>query len=152
MVEKWLWKKERTQTLQFWSNFNFPVSPRSWPKSKNYILLQKNFQPLSYPNISKSRLYLLSSFIERYDYLLPYLGYFWQDTGRDQESKSQNQNLTYLIPPTWFLVNFLKKNFGSSTFQFCGYRSQRTFQKNFNLDFQVWLLFLVPHVHLWKNK
>ena len=40
---------------------------------------QDNLQPLSYPNMSKSRLYLLPSFRERYGYFLHYLCYFWQE-------------------------------------------------------------------------
>ena len=43
------------------------------------------------------------------------------------------------------------KSFSSNIFQFCGYRSQRTFQKNFNLDFQFWLGFLVPLLHFLKT-
>ena len=53
------------------------------------------------------------------------------------KSKGQNQNLTNSFSSTRFLVNFLQKNFGSNIFQFCGYISQRTFQKNFNPDFQL---------------
>ena len=34
---------------------------------------------------------------------------------------------------------------------FRGYRSQRMFQKNYNPDFQLWLLFLVPRLHFWKK-
>ena len=44
-----------------------------------------------------------------------------------------------------------KKNFDSDIFWFRGYRSQRTFQKSFNPDSQVWLLFLVPRLRFWKQ-
>ena len=44
------------------------------------------------------------------------------------------------------------KKFGSNIFQFCDCRSQRTFQKNFNLDFQIWLVFLVPFLHFLKTQ
>ena len=37
--------------------------------------------------------------------------YFWQETERFHKSKGQNQNLTYPISPTQFLVNFLQNNF-----------------------------------------
>ena len=47
------------------------------------------------------------SFPEKYDYLMRYLDYFWQETGRGHKSKDQNQSLTYPISPTRFLVNFL---------------------------------------------
>ena len=43
-------------------------------------------------------------------------------------SKSQNQNLTYPISSTQFLVNFLLKFFFSNTLLFCGYRSQSIFE------------------------
>ena len=36
-------------------------------------------------------------------------------------------------------------------FYFYGYSSQRTFQKNFNQDFQVQLLFLIPSLHFWRK-
>ena len=36
------------------------------------------------------------------------------------------------------------------TFYFCDHWSQRTFQKYFNPNFQVWLLFLVPQLHFRK--
>ena len=41
------------------------------------------------------------------------------------------------------------KKIGSNIFQFFsgGYISQRTFLKNFNPDFQIWLVFLVPFLH-----
>ena len=39
-----------------------------------------------------------------------------------------------------------------SSFATIVYGSQMTFQKNFNLDFQVWLLFLVPRLHFSKNE
>ena len=44
------------------------------------------------------------------------------------------------------------KSFDFQHIQFCGYRSQWKFLKNHNLDFQVWLLFLVPRLHFWKNE
>ena len=41
------------------------------------------------------------------------------------------------------------KKFWFKCFQFCGYRSQRTFQKN--LDFQILVVFLVPFLHFYKT-
>ena len=101
--------------------------------------------------MSKSRFYLLYPFRKKCEYFLQYLGYFCQETGRSHYSKCCNQNLTNPISSTRFLVNFLSKNFGVNIFQFCGYRWQRTFQKDFNADFQVWLLFLVPRLYFWKK-
>ena len=45
-----------------------------------------------------------------------------------------------------------EKNFGSNVFQFCDYRSQRIFQKNFKPDSQIWLVFLVPFLYFSKRK
>ena len=132
-----------TLLFQLWPLF----SSWRWPKSKKITGSEEKLQPLSYPNMSKWSLYLISLFREKYDYFLQYLGYFYQETGRGHKSKEYNQNLTNTILSTRFLVNFLSKNFGSNIFQFCGYRSQWTFQKNFNPDFQIWLVFLVPFLH-----
>ena len=101
--------------------------------------------------MSKSRFYFLYPFRKKCEYFLQYLGYFCQETGRGHYSKCCNQNLTNPISSTRFLVNFLSKYFGVNIFQFCGYRWQRTFQKDLNADFQVWLLFLVPHLYFWKK-
>ena len=100
--------------------------------------------------MSKSRLYMLSPFREKYDFSLHYLCYFWQETGWGVKSNDQDQNLTYPISPTRF-GQLPLKNFGSSTFQFCGNRLERTFQKLFNMNFQVWLLLLVRCLHFWKK-
>ena len=42
--------------------------------------------------------------------------------------------------------------FGFSLFQFFGYRWERTFQKNFNPIFWIWLLFSVPGPNISKKK
>ena len=41
------------------------------------------------------------------EYILPYLGYFWQETGPVHKSEGQKQNLIYSILPTWFLKSYL---------------------------------------------
>ena len=46
-------------------------------KKKISISVEK-LQPLGYPNMAKSRLYLLSSFQAKYNHFLEYLGYFCQ--------------------------------------------------------------------------
>ena len=43
------------------------------------------------------------------------------------------------------------KNFGSNVFQFCDYLSQRKFLKNFNPDWQTWLVFLTPFLYLLRT-
>ena len=70
-----------------------PFSPTMTPlffltmvKTKKNSSAEK-LQPLSYPNMSKWSLYLISLFREKYDYFLQYLGYFYQKTGRGHTSK-----------------------------------------------------------------
>ena len=53
--------------------------------------------------------------------------------------------------PHYSWWNFCKKKFGSNVSQFCGYRSHRTFQRNFNPHFQIWLVFLVPFLHVLRT-
>ena len=85
------------------------------------------------------------------DCFLHYLGYFWQETGRNHRSKGQNQNLKCPVSHTRSWSTSYKKNV-SSTLQFWGYRSQTTFQKNVKLHFEVWLLFLLFHAYIFENK
>ena len=122
-----LWKSGGSKIYTFGSTLT-PHFLWRWPKSKKRSNRARKLQPLSYWNMSKSRLYLLSPFLEKYDYFLHYLGYFSQERERGHRSEEQNQNLTYPISPTRFLVNFLCKKIGSNTFQLCGYRSQKIFK------------------------
>ena len=107
------------------------LSKRDGPKGSTFRLSfaapSEKPQPLDYPNMSKSKLYLLFPFRKKYYYSLHYLGYFWQETGRRHKWKDQNQNLTYSFSPT--IVGQLPwKKISSNTFQFCSYRSQRVFK------------------------
>ena len=116
-------KKRRTQSFHFCSNFDHPFPSKDDRNRKKKSSSREKLQPLDYPNTSQSKLYLRSPFPEKCDYYLQYLGCVCQETGQRHKSKGQNQNLT----------KFCKfvKNFGSNIFQFCSYRSQRTFQKKF---------------------
>ena len=70
-----------------------------------------------------------------------------------KEIKKKNQRCNIPIMEPLIVVCWICKKFGPTTFKFCGHWSQRTFQKNFNVDFQVLLLFLVPRpFYLKKNK
>ena len=53
--------------------------------------------------------------------------------------------------PTQLLCMFQSKKFCPSCFQFSGYRSQMSFFLHFNLLFEVWLLFQVPHPIAWQK-
>ena len=75
--------------LKYWGFYGKGTDPKFALLIRGFLLTmaeiekirnsQDNLQPLSYPNMSKSRLYLLSSFRERYGYFLHYLCYFWQE-------------------------------------------------------------------------
>ena len=60
--------------------------------------------------------------------------------GFGQRPKGHSQNLTQSMFSTHFVVNWESKDFGSSTSQFLSHWSETSFQKNFILVFQVWLL------------
>ena len=83
----------------------------------------------------------------KYDYFFQYLEYFYQKKGG---ITSQTEIWQILFHPHDSWWTSCEKKICSNIFQFCGYRSQRTFQKNFNPDFQIWLLFLVPFLHVFK--
>ena len=105
-----LWKSGGSKIYTFGSSLT-PHFLWRLPKSKKRGNRARKRQPLGYRNMSKSRLYLLSPFLEKYDYFLHYLGYFSQERERGHRSEDQNQNVTYPISPTRFLVNFLWKKF-----------------------------------------
>ena len=86
---------------------------------------------------------LLFTGIIRLQYFLNYLIFSQQETRWAHMSKSQNQNLTYPVSSTQFLVNFLLKKISSKTLLFCGYRSQRIF----NFDCFSWY-----HIYIFEKK
>ena len=73
---------------------------------KNSIGAEK-LQQLGLPNVSKSRLYLLFLFREKYDYFLQYLGYFAkkEDGATSQRARESKFDKTHFIHTT--PVNFL---------------------------------------------
>ena len=100
-----------------WSNFNPPFSCEDDRNRKNCYSAGKHL-PLEYPNISKSRLYLISLFREKYYYFLHYLAYFWQEHGwvTSQRVRIKIWHILFHPHDSW------------STFQFCGYSLQRIFK------------------------
>ena len=74
--------------------------------------------------------------------------HFWAKKGWGQRLQDQNQSLTQPIPEPPIAVNWIRKNFGPPTFQFCCHWCQTTFQKKI----WVWLLFSVPRPFFEKNK
>ena len=91
--------------------------------------------------MSKGRFYLFSK-SRLYLFIWLLLALFGLFIGRKQcKATSSRVEIKFDIPISIFGQLKLKKKNGSSTFQFCGCRSQSTFQKNFKLAFQVWFLF-----------
>ena len=119
-------------SVQLWPFF----SSWRWPKSKKISSSAEKRQSLSYLNMSKWSLYLISFFGKNTITFCNIWDIFTKETGRGHNSKEQNQNLTNTILSTRFLVNFLYKSVGSNIFLFCGYRSQRTFRKIFTRIFK----------------
>ena len=62
---------------------------------KNKYFLKKKLQPSGYPNMAKSKIYLLSPFWEKYDYFWAYMDNFWEKRVRGYKSQDQNQSVTY---------------------------------------------------------
>ena len=116
--------------MYFWS----PISLWRWPKSKK-------ISAIGLSKYVKIKLYLLS----------PFWAIF-----RCKKVRVTSQRVRIKICYTLFHTHYswstsCKKSC-SSTFQFCSYRSQKSLQNNFNLDFQVRLLFLIPCLYYGKNK
>ena len=65
---------------------------------------------------------------------------------KESESKFDISYFTHTIPDQLPVEMFC-----ASTFQFYGYKSQKTFQKDLNRHFQFWLLFLIPRLHFSKK-
>ena len=106
--------------VQLWP----PDFPWRWPKSKKISSSGEKLQPLVYLNMAKSRLY--SSLLFRKNTII--ICNIWANFARKQ-GRVTNKRVSIKI---WQNFVNLLKHFGSNIFLFCSYRSQRTFQKNFN--------------------
>ena len=85
--------------VQLWGHF----SPWRRPKSKKVNVSQGKTTPSRYPNITKSRLYLVPIFQEKYDYFLSHFGCFLVKKGawshfKGSESKSHRAYTGATIP------------------------------------------------------
>ena len=127
---KYLWKKVGPKVSIFGPTLT-RLFLLKMAKIEKISSSSEELQSLSYPNMLKESVHLLSPFPEKWDYFLKYLGYF---------SKFDKYYFIHTIPG-----QLPVKKFWFKYFQFCGYRSQRTFQKN--QDFQILLVFLVPFLH-----
>ena len=147
---KFLWRirfygKGKDQMFAILVQLWLPVSPWRWLKSKTISCSNEKFQQLGDPNMSKPRL-ISSPLSGKIRLVFAVFGLFLGGNRagsqvKRSESKFDISYFTQTIPG-----QIPVKKIGSITFQFCGYRSQRTFQKNFNPDFQIWLFFLVPRL------
>ena len=69
-----IYGKRKDAKLALWVQLWPLFSSLRWSKSKKISSIAEKRQSLSYPNMSKWSLYLLSSFREECDYFLQYLG------------------------------------------------------------------------------
>ena len=77
------WAQKSLKKTKFYAPF--------LPEDKQKInILAEKLQPLGYLNISKSMLYLLSFFREKYYYFLHYLGYFGRKQGEVTSQRIRN--------------------------------------------------------------
>ena len=66
-------EKRRTKTKHFWSNFDRPLFPEDSQNRKKIRTSAEKLQLLGSPDISKSRIYLVSPFLS--------VAYFYRETG-----------------------------------------------------------------------
>ena len=137
---------KETQTVfeKFWKNSNFyrnerypkftrlvqlslPFSPWRWPKSKKLNICRRKFSHRALQILQNQSPISSQLFRKNTISFCSILVIFYQKQRRGHKLKAQNQNLSYTVLSTRFLIMFLSKNFVPSTFQFCGYRCQRSF-------------------------
>ena len=100
-------EKGWTQSKHFWSKFDALLPPWRWLKFKKISSSGEKRQTLGYPNMSKSRLYLLSPFWEKTRLLFAILRLFLPGNKAGSQFKGLESNLTNPISSTRFLINFL---------------------------------------------
>ena len=118
---------------------------------------------MGYPNMSKSRIYLLSPSRENTIVFCIIYAILGRKHGgvTSQRVRIKIWHILFHLHSSW--SNSCKQKFASNTFEFCGYRSQRIFRfgwfhprpqlkifQNCSGD-EVGLLFLVPHLHFWNK-
>ena len=121
-------KKRRTQSLHFWSHFDRPFPPEDGRNWKRYAVVGKtsaiclskyvkikSLSPLPFPGKTQLLFCNIWAFFAR------------------KRGRVTNQRVRIKI---WQNFVNLYKHFGFNIFQFCSYRSQRTFRKNFNWIFK----------------
>ena len=141
--------QERDPKFELLAQLWPPVSPWRWLKIISRS--EKKLKSFPYWNMSEWKLYISSPLSGKNTNTFCTI---WAILGRKQGGVTI-QKVTIKIwhnlynpHDSW---STSCKNFWLQHFQFCSYRSQRTFQKNINPDFQVWLLFLVPRLHIWNE-
>ena len=135
-------EKGRIQSQDFWFNFDplFPlemaeieINKQQCRKTSAKYVKIKALSPLPFPG----KMIIICNI----------WAIFARKQGGITSQRVRIKIWQILFHPHYSWSTSYKKNFDSDNFQFCGYRSQRTFQKSFNPNSQVWLLFLVPHLH-----
>ena len=125
-----------------------PVSLWRWPKSKKTSSIAEKLQPLDYPNMSKSKVYLLPPFRERYDYFLQYFP-------RNRPGFRINFRIKIwqvLFHPHGSWSNFCKRNLTPTFSTFTGYIDHKgNFQKILTRIFRFGC-FSWYHVYIFEKK
>ena len=140
-------EKGRTESLHFLSNFH-PLFPLKMAEIEIYKQqCKKNFS-----QIRQNKGFISSSLPGKNMITICNI---WAIFARRQKGvTSQRIRIKIwqiLFHPHYSWSISCIKNFDSVIFQFCGCKSQRAFQKSFDPDSQVWLLFLVLRLHFRKQ-
>ena len=140
-------EKGRTQSQHFWFNFD-PLLPL---KMAEIEINKQQCRKISAKYVKNKG--LISSSLSGKNMIT--ICNIWAIFARKQGGVTSQRvriKIWQILFHPHFLVNFLlKKKIDSDIFYFCGYKSQSTFQKSFNPDSQVSLLFLVPRLHFCKQ-
>ena len=112
---------------------------------KKLSIIMDKIQPWGYPNISKSRPYLVSIFQEKYDCFCPILTVFILKKDRSQSLNDWNQKLTEpILEP-----RILGLRVWSHSFPVLNILIIKVIFLIFKALFKVWLFFCVPRPINW---
>ena len=141
-----VFKETQTVFEKFWKNSNFyrnerypkftrlvqlslPFSPWRWPKSKKLNICRRKFSHRALQILQNQSPISSQLFRKNMISFCSILIIFYQKERRGHKLKAQNQNLTYTVLSTRFLIIFLSKNFVPSTFQFAAIGAKGRFFK-----------------------
>ena len=121
-------EKRRTQNLHFWSSYDHPFPSEDDRNRKRQAVVGKTLSHWAI-QICQNQDYISSHLSGKSTIIFFNI---WALFARKQ-GRVTNQRVRIKI---WQNFVNLWKHFGSNIFQFCSYKSQSTFQKNFNWIFK----------------